>query len=595
MTKAGIEFRQRGEDYQTLEDGNQFNNWYETTDINRILTVQHRKLDQSVKNEVIRPYVFFDTFQDRNMGELFNPLIETLKDAAQSYYPFVFKPEMGAAHYMSGFLRKDKLDVITIFVFNPTGTALRVNNGDFKAKVIESTHQVQTALKDGGVCGLVKLSKSPLVMSKNELQKIQNHRQVYALFEDKLYYINNVSLPVPVETNQLDALKGLFSEKVDVSTDASVDNLQQINAVTGHSPTGTLVSCGPLSTAFVEYIMSHPDYMAGLGKNFVLPESISALMGNDQVYVSAVQELRNKHAQFLDTVADDGLEDIDELNAKIVRKFLGDEEYDEYQDDDGTELINFSDEDLDEAKDEGSEIVPEFLDEAETLELDKSLEAARAREAAKALEIAKLLEEATALLEETKALEEALLEEALLEEEALEEEALEEAKALETAKGSEEAVTPTPEDDKANLANLDPVLDKELHKVRYNIARMKAKITDLQDDGKDTPASLAARTLCNELTDYADQYATKTIELDTFQTKSNDSINKARLELDKPRGHCVKHILANLAVAVATLFIGYAIWAACKGTFFVVNPNTDSTNIAEDVRDSVKNTSAAAG
>ena len=124
---------------------------------------------------------------------------------------------------------------------------------------------------------------------------------------------------------------------------------------------------------------------------------------------------------------------------------------------------------------------------------------------------------------------------------------------------------------------------------------MKAKITDLQDDGKDTPASLAARTLCNELTDYADQYATKTIELDTFQTKSNDSINKARLELDKPRGHCVKHILANLAVAVATLFIGYAIWAACKGTFFVVNPNTDSTNIAEDVRDSVKNTSAAAG
>ena len=135
--------------------------------------------------------------------------------------------------------------------------------------------------------------------------------------------------------------------------------------------------------------------------------------------------------------------------------------------------------------------------------------------------------------------------------------------------------------------DIDIVREAQMKQVRLSIHKMQEKIEKLRNNGKDTDASKAAEMLCNQLTDFANEYVTKDIDLDEFKSKTNSAVDTARKELDKPRGYCVKHILANLSFALMTLGIGYIAYASYQGTFFPIQPNTDSTNKAEDLRESV--------
>ena len=118
----------------------------------------------------------------------------------------------------------------------------------------------------------------------------------------------------------------------------------------------------------------------------------------------------------------------------------------------------------------------------------------------------------------------------------------------------------------------------ELLHVKKMIEILREKAATLKDEDEDTPASEAANKLCDQITTCAAEFEYDMIDLETFKTRANSAILISHEELDKPRGYCVKHILANLAFAVLTLGIGYLIAAAYKGTFFPISPKTDSAS-----------------
>ena len=136
--------------------------------------------------------------------------------------------------------------------------------------------------------------------------------------------------------------------------------------------------------------------------------------------------------------------------------------------------------------------------------------------------------------------------------------------------------TPKPKDEAFKKIN--KARSYELLHVRKMIEILREKAGTLKDDEEVTPASTAANTLCDEITTCATEYECDMIDLDTFKKRAHMAILISHDELDKPRGYCVKHILANLAFAVLTLGIGYLIAAAYKGTFFPISPKTDSAS-----------------
>lgn len=144
-----------------------------------------------------------------------------------------------------------------------------------------------------------------------------------------------------------------------------------------------------------------------------------------------------------------------------------------------------------------------------------------------------------------------------------------------------------------NLASKSSAPDKsrmsELNNIREDIHILRKKVRELKDKQKDTPASLAASKLCDDMESFASQYEKHEINRDTFKELANSVIAHAHIELDKPRGYCVKHILVNLAFAVLTLGVGYLAAAVYKGTFFPIKPNTDSANKVNILAESVVN------
>ncbi len=147
--------------------------------------------------------------------------------------------------------------------------------------------------------------------------------------------------------------------------------------------------------------------------------------------------------------------------------------------------------------------------------------------------------------------------------------------------------TPNPKAEAFKKINM--ARSSELLHVRKMIGMLREKAEALKDKGEDTPASKAANTLCDEITIFAADYEYDMIDLKTFKNRANSAILISHEELDKPRGYCVKHILANLAFAVLTLGIGYLIAAAYKGTFFPISPNTDSANKVDRLELAVDN------
>lgn len=76
----------------------------------------------------------------------------------------------------------------------------------------------------------------------------------------------------------------------------------------------SLVSCGPLCTAFIEYALNHPEWVDGLDGGFELPTELSALMqATQEEYTQNITALRLKHDQLLSSVQDNDLETVDEF------------------------------------------------------------------------------------------------------------------------------------------------------------------------------------------------------------------------------------------------------------------------------------------
>ena len=242
-TKAAQQFVQRSDKYKVEEDGRNFKSWYHIDDIRRVLWMKFRKLDDAVKKGTLHPFVYYEPptefltidFEFK-LDDLLKPLIDKLENSPQTYFPFIFKPEKGSSHYVAGFLRKNTDGKIIVFLFNPTGTPLRIDSrsltfGGF-VEVISSNKQLQTNKKDDG----------------------------------------------------------------------------------------KLVSCGPLCMAFIDYIMSHPEYMEQLDKDFQLPKFLN-LHDNDEInYKKLVMDLRQEHYRVLDTIEDTEL--VDNSYAEISHEVL---------------------------------------------------------------------------------------------------------------------------------------------------------------------------------------------------------------------------------------------------------------------------------
>ena len=111
---------------------------------------------------------------------------------------------------------------------------------------------------------------------------------------------------------------------------------------------------------------------------------------------------------------------------------------------------------------------------------------------------------------------------------------------------------------------------------------INTKKTKLKDRGFDQ-ASIAANTLCDNLTRLKGEYLGKKLSLSDFKTEAHDEVVKARLELGNHRGW--KEVLVNLGLCILGLGIGYLAVCAYRGGFFKVN--TDSANTLDQLQKAV--------
>jgi hypothetical protein len=103
------------------------------------------------------------------------------------------------------------------------------------------------------------------------------------------------------------------------------DNPELIEVVSSPHPIqsiekddGTLTSCGPLSLAFVTYLLNNPAYMASLDSNFALPESFAVFLENKSTYQTEVLALRQRHKEVLAQLLDDDLNKVDEASLEMT-------------------------------------------------------------------------------------------------------------------------------------------------------------------------------------------------------------------------------------------------------------------------------------
>jgi Ran GTPase-activating protein (RanGAP) involved in mRNA processing and transport len=115
------------------QDSRLFNTWYANLDVQRIVWFIYQEelakkatllaqdtLDPS-QNPYLDPFVFFDGLESFSFNEVMTLSKKLLLDSNKSYFPIIFKPELGSAHYMSGILRKELDGSFTFFLFNPLG------------------------------------------------------------------------------------------------------------------------------------------------------------------------------------------------------------------------------------------------------------------------------------------------------------------------------------------------------------------------------------------------------------------------------------------------------------------------------------------
>ncbi|QRN03260.1 hypothetical protein GH742_04910 [Legionella sp. MW5194] len=109
--------------------------------------------------------------------------------------------------------------------------------------------------------------------------------------------------------NPAGQIKHLNLTKLDklISVHASPHALQ-----TAKKDGGKLVSCGPLSLYFLEYVLTNPNWLETVDETFVLPESL-ARFNDEETYKDNILKLRNDHDTLLQTMADADLDKVVEF------------------------------------------------------------------------------------------------------------------------------------------------------------------------------------------------------------------------------------------------------------------------------------------
>lgn len=159
MTIAQVLFQNRDS-----TDCTKFHSWYHNEDVQRLIWNDFIHIPPDDRATMMDPFVFFDGIGDTwnltfdRLMTLCREKLESSTDSQHSYFPFIFKPETGGAHYMAGIVRKDK-DQTRFFLFNPLGyektyaqKRLGLSSSDSTGgmKLILSPHAVQQKEKEDG-------------------------------------------------------------------------------------------------------------------------------------------------------------------------------------------------------------------------------------------------------------------------------------------------------------------------------------------------------------------------------------------------------------------------------------------------------------
>ena len=121
-----------------------------------------------------------------------------------------------------------------------------------------------------------------------------------------------------------------------------------------------------------------------------------------------------------------------------------------------------------------------------------------------------------------------------------------------------------------------------LNNVTYQLDILGGKARELQDRNC-TEAYNAVNTLVNRLSDLRDNFNDDKIDHKGLKLGLSSAIKEARPELEKHRGY--KEILANIALCILGLGLGYLAVCAYKGSFFKFN--TDSADKLNELETSV--------
>ncbi len=320
---AAKEFRQRKKEYDPADDGLSFTTWYDVRDAQRIVWRKYNQLSLKLREETLQPAVLFDGLDQLTLEEILRPLINILQSASQKYFPFIFKPEVASVHYIAGFLRKNKDKTISIVLFNPTGTLPRIDYGnyayafrladtesdepEFEKNVIyfEIKNKVlyYSVIDPRGTLRTNTLSSQDLNDLRIDLDL--NKPLTTELIRDKLK-------PKADQIVQLTFNRGETEKKIEI-----ISSPKKIQ--THEKDGGRLVSCGPISIVFIEYIMSHPEYMEGLDKEFHLPDILN-FDSNYEAQVLQFLALKKNKAfnltQFLDADKNEDFNFPEFLNVK---------------------------------------------------------------------------------------------------------------------------------------------------------------------------------------------------------------------------------------------------------------------------------------
>lgn len=367
-TKAANEFSQPGN--LEVEDGLNFKAWYHPDAMKRVIWKEFNQLDAPLKKDIVQPYVFFDGIDTLTLEDMLTPLITKLKNSSAKYFPFIFKPELASVHYVAGFLRKNADKTVSIILFNPTGTTPRMDYGNFAYELHLMNSDSDFEIEKNKLYFEVhrKTLQYTVINPKGERITRAFSREDLSNLGIVLDFNKPLTLDIIKEQLRLKAADILKITLARGHTEKKIEIISSSKQLQTHEKDGgPLVSCGPLSLAFIQYVMRNPEYMAKLDKEFHLPKFLDIKKDEVLRYKELVMSLRREHYKVLDTVADkdselnDGAVDLSYLevtnlilNSRDREEPKIDKDLDLWPEDIGVDW--YEDEDLEHQDDDGEEV-----------------------------------------------------------------------------------------------------------------------------------------------------------------------------------------------------------------------------------------------